>query len=525
MLTDSEPVPEPAPTPPAPSPSWTAAGRFAFRFAFVYLVLYILPFPLDTLNNLVRTIPDILTEAVTGRDPDPPTGPSLVVKYVTGPYRDAWDRIVLETGKHVFGIEIQYRPAGSGDTTWNYVQVFDFANIALAVAGLWTIAAWGWSQFRGRRREGYPVLHELLRVYVRFYLAEKMALYGAVKVIKLQFGYPGPSALLHTYGESSPMHLLWTFMGASDAYTWFTGAAELLAGVLLCTRRTTLLGALVSFGVMVHVAALNYCYDVPVKLLSTHLVLTAAFLMVPDLPWLTRVFLLGQRATPRGVAPLARRRWLDRTAFGLRTLVVLTYLAVTFHTNLERSKLTGLAAPEPPLYGLWEVEEFSLNGEVRPPLTTDGDRWQRLAVNKAFTMDKRRPGLPRVQVTNMQGKSVLFAEMTVDEEAKTITLTPPTNPFGPPPTEKPPPGQVLKYTEPEPGVIEVEGRVTYGATGPNAPNAKAGPRAVKARLRLYGPDKFLLSSRGFHWINEMPYNQYGPRFDPPPKIMPPPKRP
>ena len=29
--------------------------------------------------------------------------------------------------------------------------------------------------------------------------------------------------------------------------------------------------------------------------------------------------------------------------------------------------------------------------------------------------------------------------------------------------------------------------------------------------RTYGKDKFLLSNRGFHWINEMPYNQFGPR--------------
>jgi hypothetical protein len=248
----------------------------------------------------------------------------------------------------------------------------------------------------------------------------------------------------------------------------------------------------------------------------------ALFLTVPDLPWLTRVFLLGQRATPRGYAPLFRRPWLDWTAFVLRTLIVLTYLAFTFHQNYERSKLSGRQAPLPPLFGLWEVEEFSLDGTGRPPLTIDGDRWQRMTVNKGFSFDRKSPGRPRVQVTNMQGKPVLNAEMTVDEEAKTLTLTPPTNPFGPPPEGKLPAGQVLKYTEPEPGVIEVDGKVTYGTKGLTSP---AGPRAVKARLRMYGPDRFLLSSRGFHWINEMPYNQYGPRFDPPPEIAPPPKRP
>jgi len=44
---------------------------------------------------------------------------------------------------------------------------------------------------------------------------------------------------------------------------------------------------------------------------------------------------------------------------------------------------------------------------------------------------------------------------------------------------------------------------------------------ASARLRHYGADKFLLSSRGFHWINETPYNQYGPRFDPPPSHLAP----
>src|SRR5437763_16588523 len=137
-----------------------------------------------------------------------------------------------------------------------------------------------------------------------------MITYGAMKVIKLQFSYPGPDRLLETYGESSPMRLLWTFMGASDEYTWFTGAGEMLGGLLLCTRRTTLLGALVSFGVMLHVAVLNFCYDVPVKLFSTHLVLMSVFLTLPDLPWLAKVFVLGRRAEPREVPPLTRRKWL-----------------------------------------------------------------------------------------------------------------------------------------------------------------------------------------------------------------------
>src|SRR5262249_42535112 len=155
-----------------------------------------------------------------------------------------------------------------------------------------------------------------------------------------------PDTLLHTYGESSPMHLLWTFMGASDGYTWFTGAGEMLAGLLLCTRRTTLLGALVTFGVMAHVVALNFCFDVPVKLFSSHLVLMSVFLVAPDLPWLTKVFLLGRSEAPRGYTPLVHRRWLDWTLCVVRSVIVLTYLGLTLYQNHQMSKLRGLLVPE-----------------------------------------------------------------------------------------------------------------------------------------------------------------------------------
>ena len=85
------------------------------------------------------------------------------------------------------------------------------------------------------------------------------------------------------------------------------------------------------------------------------------------------------------------------------------------------------------------------------------------------------------------------------------------------------PGSVVQL-QPPPGLkrrlmAEVEGEVAYSVGG------KLAPHQMKARLRHYGMDKFLLSSRGFHWINETPYNQFGPRTEPPPKIPPPPKRP
>src|SRR6516164_9726463 len=56
-------------------------------------------------------------------------------------------------------------------------------------------------------------------------------------------------------------------------------------------------------------------------------------------------------------------------------------------------------------------------------------------------------------ITNMPGKSVLFADVEVDEEKKTISLSPR---GGPPGGTTTPTVHVLRYREVEPELIEVE---------------------------------------------------------------------
>ena len=103
-------------------------------------------------------------------------------------------------------------------------------------------------------------------VYLRLVLAATMIPYGAAKIFPWQFPAPTLSKLIQRYGDSSPMGLLWTFMGASRSYSFFGGATELLAGMLLVVPRLATLGALVCIGVMSNVLMLNLGYDVPVKL-------------------------------------------------------------------------------------------------------------------------------------------------------------------------------------------------------------------------------------------------------------------
>src|SRR5678815_2519601 len=239
---------------------WGTVRCVLFRLGIIYFTLYFLPFPLHMI----------------------PGG-----GYVAGWYHQGMQTAIRWVGEHWLGLEgkIIIQPTGSGDTMIEYVRALCYLAAALAGTLLWSIA--------DRKRAAYPRLHMIFRTYVRLALAGVMLGYGLAKVFPMQFQVPGPDRLLQTYGNSSPMGLLWTFMGYSPAYTMFAGAMETIGALLLLFRRTATLGGLWTAGVMLNVVMLNFCYDVPVKLYSTHLLIAALIIALPDLPRITRALLLN----------------------------------------------------------------------------------------------------------------------------------------------------------------------------------------------------------------------------------------
>lgn len=420
------------------TPQWGPVKRMLFRFVFVYFLLYLLPFPLNAIPY---------------------------VSAIAGPWEAGWNILVTWVGRVVFGVEITVLPNGSGDTTWNYVQVFCCLVLALAAAGVWTVL--------DRKRPNYERLHEGLRVYVRFALALAMITYGAVKVFKAQFAGPTLDRLLQPFGEASPMGLLWTFMAASESYNVFTGLGEMLGGLLLSARRTTLLGALVSIAVMSNVVMLNFSYDVPVKLYSSHLLAMAVLLTVPDLRRLADFFLLDRPVEPAGVRPLFQRKGLHQGALVLRTVLIAGFAGMSLFGAWQATKTRGSRAPKAPFYGIWNVEELEVDGQVRPPLVTDAGRWRRVVFDRPETLG----------ILFMSDARERFV-MALDPARKTMALSKRDDPAW---------KATLSYEQPGPGDLRLAGMVDG--------------RKVRARLRRTDESSFLLLNRGFHWINEYPFNR------------------
>ncbi|MFL6193433.1 MAG: hypothetical protein ACJ75H_04640 [Thermoanaerobaculia bacterium] len=420
---------------PRAAPAWSAGTRFLFRFGFAYLILYCLPFPLHYIPY---------------------------VSVVAEPYEAFWNALVPWVGKALFGLEITVVPNGSGDTSYNYVQMLCFFGIALAAALIWTAL--------DRKRPKYERLYEVLRAYVRLTLAVAMISYGAIKIVKSQFPDPSIDRLLQPFGDASPMGLLWTFMSASAAYNVFAGASEMLGGLLLTFRRTTLLGALVSAGAMANVAMLNFSYDVPVKLYSIHLLLMAVFLMLPDLRRLAGLFVLHRAVPPAEVRPFFRRRWMDRTALAARTAFILFILYFAFSGALANRKRY---LEKPKFFGVWNVQRLVIDGRERPFVVDDGGRWHRVVFSS--------PNILAIQDLNGHRQRYLIDG---EETPGTWSLSS---------RQDPDFKAKLSYAQPRPDILELQGDLEG--------------RSIQATLHKGPIPPALLTERGFHWINERPFNR------------------
>jgi uncharacterized membrane protein YphA (DoxX/SURF4 family) len=240
-------------------------------------------------------------------------GPGLIESLVpfAGATLARWDErastwIAEWMARNVFHLTRELVPPnGSGDTTYNYLLVLAFFVISLAGTVVWSLL--------DRRTTDDSGLRDVLRIGLRYALAFILLSYGLSKVTFEMNQFPQNTAfqLDKTWGDSSPMNVLWAFMGASRPYTFFAGMAEILGAMLLVWRRTAILGALVALGTMSNVMLLNYCYDVPVKLFSTHLVMMSIMILLPDARRLVNVFLLNRPAEPAPPSGLGqgRRSW------------------------------------------------------------------------------------------------------------------------------------------------------------------------------------------------------------------------
>jgi hypothetical protein len=437
-------------------------SRYPFRFILFYWVCFTFPFPID-----LAAIPFSFVE--------PKNQPGWMIataeKY-TAVY--SWiqktkDDACVWVGDRVLQVEAIIQPTGSGDTMRAYVGCLFAVAIAAALALLWTGIVflverrkpeWNWD----------ASLFSLLRVLARFFLCEMLLGYGFAKVFPLQFAQPGAYRLTQQLGEMSPMGLLWTFMGFSPAYQMFTGAVEVLAGLLLTTRRTTLLGSLVALAAMTQIFMLNMCFDVPVKLYSFNYLVMAVFLLAPGLSRLVDSLILGRAVAALALPALFGSVKIDRLVLVLQTLVVVMMIASQIHGSYKRWNDMYGGAPAPVL-GRWELVLIEVD-KVKPA-EDDPMNWSWLEFSNRQIM----------RLSTRKPPAVAYL-ITWDAESKKLTLKKVRSPTS---------TATFSYDVPEPDKLVLEGSMDG--------------KSVRATLKRAAEKRYELTSRGFNWIQEMPFNR------------------
>ena len=438
---------------------WSFVQRFVFLWACVYFLLYTLPWPLNML-------PDI------GRD---------IARNVS----DFWNKATPWFAELVFGIEkLSMQGSGSGD------QLNDWMRFAamLAITLPYGICA----AFVSRPWARLPRLREWLVVAISFYLGTVMLGYGWLKLFPAQMTPPSMMRLVTPYGESSPMGLAWTFIGFSPWYTAFTGLGEVVGGYLLFFRKTRTLGAVVLTAVLANVVMINFCYDVPVKLFSSHLLLMAVGLLYADRRRMLRVFWRGAPTAAPRVQRLAPWPWLRVVLFVVGAGIVGYATYVNARRGWDRWTQFGAVAPRSPLYGIWDIEEHVVDDAGLPATIGDRQRWRALLIQRPDEYEisgQKRAGF--IQVWLMSG-SFLFLPIQLDGEELVVAPRAPKGgwPKGVPDFSK---GDKLRFERPTRHEMRIRG--TFRG------------KEIDVRAKRRDLDKRNLTGRGFNWVQERPYNR------------------
>jgi len=430
--------------------SWRPLTRVAFRFCVVYFGLFCL---------LLTQIPFALL-GVAGRV----IGGKFALSAMS-----LLNPITGWVGRTLFGVDaVLHEDSGSGDQAAIWVLVFCILVVAIASTAVWTALD---------RRPAYPRLLAWFALFLRMCLGGQMLFYGFAKLIPTQMPGPTLAQLLQPYGTLSPASVLWLQVGSSHPYEMALGAVEVIAGLLLFVPRTAVLGSVLSLASMAQVFLMNMTFDVPVKLLSLHLLLLSLVLLAPYLGRLVNVFVRQRASEPLTQPPLFTDKRRNRLAAWIQLIVGIWVALGGVYDGWTTWHEYGGGSPKSELYGIWSVQALFVDGTYVPPLATDGNRWQTIIFDK--------PGTATYQYMN--GNLVIVLAEFHDGHLLLINTSDTSGgkiggkaPFAD-----------LTYSQPNVDSLMLGGKLY------NAP--------VTIMLKRLDPNSLPLRSRGFHWVQEYPF--------------------
>ena len=323
---------------------WTFWQKKLLQFVFVFVLLFMATIPFHH-----KYIPDI--------------GSWLSPLFET---------LVGWSGRYIFQINAPFSSQILSDSTGMYLHVFNL--LCLAIIGM-LLSHW----FIKKEVNPQKIYHWLV-VIASYYLAIKLFSYGFSKIFKWQFYLPEPNILFTRVGDTPRDLLYWTVMGTSRGYSIFLGVAEILAATLLLFRRTRLVGGLIAFGILINIVAINFCFDISVKVFSSFLLLLSALIISKDGRRLFDFLFLKKTTSLTTWSPIHfyQSRIYGALKIGLIWWILFDALARFFVTQNFNDDL----AIRPLFHGAYEVEQMVQNQDTLLPFQIESARWQHVFIHR-----------------------------------------------------------------------------------------------------------------------------------------------
>lgn len=257
-------------------------------------------------------------------------------------------KLIGTAASSFFGIHLKETIVYS-DSTSMYVLLFLLFVLSLIISFLL-------SNIRKWRQHEKNIL-DFFSVLFCYYLILMLMKYGLDKVFKTQFYLPEPNTLYTPLGLIDKDLLYWTSMGTSRLYNIFTGSAEVLAALLLFFRRTRMAGLLLAAASLIHVAAINFGFDISVKLYSLFLLAISLYLLVPYCRRLYSFFFTRLEVFPalQQTGAVIKTRFL---AVFTKCFVMGLILFESLYPYLKESNFNDDTSKRPYLHGAYEVRQM-----------------------------------------------------------------------------------------------------------------------------------------------------------------------
>ena len=361
--------------------SWTLAQKIAFRFFFIFISFYTW-----FGNNVLRHIFYPRFGKLIGH-----------VSILKQP--------LYWLDKHFY--HIGYNPGkspdiGLMDSPLTWVTLITILWISVAGCIAWSIA--------DRNRGNYNKLNYWFNTYLAYYLFIIMDFYAIYKIMVVQMPFPNAEYLLKPLGNYSRLPLFFNLVGLSPGYSIFTGACELIAALLVLSRRTRVSGCLFMTAILVNILCFNLFYNVLVKVLIINLLLITLYLLAPYVFKLVQFFYLQQPVS------LAEKQYTFSTPWKKYAVKALLLIPILLTFNLVLRSIKLLKQDEMrQQQKVYNVTNFVKGADTLQPLLTDTFRIKRL-IFTAYS------GRQYAVVYNMTD-SAIYYRYTWDTKNKKITMT------------------------------------------------------------------------------------------------------